>query len=261
MEAAASQSETSGAAWSRMLRNIARMFSCLARHSSDGHVLELEGVTAAVVPACPTRSVVNCVVCSDAGALGAALDQVAEEYERAGVRAWTVWVPEHDAEAAELLEHAGHRLDARPAAMVCELEGFEAAPPPDLELIEPDMLEAARMNDTAYGFPGDFERAFSRVPPEPAYLYLARADGMPACTLLTYEEDGECGVYLVATLPEARGRGLASGLMSHALRHARARGCTTSSLQATVRGRPLYQRLGYRDLGPVHMWERRRQDV
>jgi hypothetical protein len=46
--------------------------------------------------------------------------------------------------------------------------------------------------------------------------------------------------------------------MSHALLEARGRGCTTTSLQATMRGRPVYQRLGYRDIGAMHMWERRR---
>ena len=241
-----------------MLANMAGVFTSLARHSSDGHVLELEGVTAAVVPSCPDRSVVNCVVYSDAGALGAALDALAAEYQRAGVRAWTVWVPEHDGEAAELLERAGHVLDARPAAMVRELGDFQVPRPLDLELVEPDMVEAARINDVAYGFPGDFERAFHAVPPEPAHLYLATADGVPAGTVLTYEEGGECGIYLVATLPEARGKGLATGLMCHVLNEARERGCTTTSLQATMRGRPVYERLGYRDIGAVHMWERRR---
>ena len=142
--------------------------------------------------------------------------------------------------------------------MVADLDRLELDLPTELDLIEPDMAEAARVNDAAYGFAGDFERAFHSAPPEPAHLYLARADGVPACTVLTYEEDAECGVYLVATLPEARGRGLATALMTHALLEARERGCTTTSLQATMRGRPMYQRLGYTDIGAVHMWERRR---
>jgi GNAT superfamily N-acetyltransferase len=240
-----------------MLANMAGVFASLARDGSDGHVIERDGVMAAVVPACPARSVVNCVVYSDAGALGDVLEELTAEFEHAGVHAWTVWVPEDDRDAAELLERAGHVLDARPAAMVRELGDFALSPPVDLDLIEPDMEEAARLNDAAYGFAADFERAFKDVPPEPVHLYLARADGAPACTVLAYEEDGECGIYLVATRPEARGRGLATALMTHALIEARGRGCATTSLQATQRGRPIYQRLGYRDLGEIHMWERR----
>ena len=238
---------------------MAGLFATLARHSAaDGRVLERDGVMAAIVPSCPERSVVNCVVYSDTRALGAALDEIAAEYDRAGVNAWTVWVPEHDTAAAQLLERAGHVLDARPAAMVRDLDDFDVEPS-ELDLIEPDMAVVSRVNDAAYGFPGDFERAFQRLPPEPARMYLARADGEPACTVVTYEDAGECGIYLVATAPQARGRGLATALMSHALVEARGRGCTTTSLQATARGKPVYERLGYRDIGAVQMWERRKR--
>jgi GNAT superfamily N-acetyltransferase len=240
-----------------MLANMAGIFPLLARRSSNGHALELDGVSAAVVPSCADRSVVNCVVYSSGEALADQLGRIGEEYERAGVRAWTVWVPEHDRETARLLERSGHVLDARPWAMVRSLEGVEP-PAVELDLMAPDMVAAARVNDVAYGFPGDFERAFRALPPEPAHVYLARADGEPACTVLTYERGGECGVYLVATQPTFRGRGLATALMSHALVDARGRGCSTTSLQATARGRPIYERLGYRDIGAVHMWERRR---
>ena len=51
--------------------------------------------------------------------------------------------------------------------------------------------------------------------------------------------------------------GLAAGLLHRALRDARERGCRTSTTQATAMGRPIYERIGYRDLGPVHMYERR----
>jgi len=58
-------------------------------------------------------------------------------------------------------------------------------------------------------------------------------------------------------VPAARGRGLAAGLLHRALADARERGCRTSTTQATTMGRPVYERIGYRDLGPVHMYERR----
>ena len=77
------------------------------------------------------------------------------------------------------------------------------------------------------------------------------------CCATGHDHDGDFSVTLVATLPEARGRGLAGRLLTHALHEARERGCTTTSLQATKMGQPVYGRLGYRDLGPVQMWERR----
>ena len=105
------------------------------------------------------------------------------------------------------------------------------------------------MNDVAYGYGGDFVRALGELPKEAANLYAALVDGRPAAGLLAVDNEGDCWITFVATLPEARGRGLATALMTQALLDARKRGCTTTSLQATKMGRPVYERLGYRDLG------------
>ena len=56
-------------------------------------------------------------------------------------------------------------------------------------------------------------------------------------------------MWWVATAPEARGRGLASGLMRRALADGRERGNDISTLQATKMGRPVYEGLGYRAFG------------
>jgi GNAT superfamily N-acetyltransferase len=69
--------------------------------------------------------------------------------------------------------------------------------------------------------------------------------------------DGNACVQFVATHPDARGQGLAIGLMRQALRAARERGCTTTTLESTKLGRPVYERLGYRPLGTLGMWELR----
>jgi GNAT superfamily N-acetyltransferase len=89
------------------------------------------------------------------------------------------------------------------------------------------------------------------------HLYAARRDSRPAATAIAFDHDGDCGIYWVATLEEARGRGLCKALMTAALLDARERGCTTTSLQATRAGYPVYSKLGYRDFGPIDMWELR----
>src|SRR5215212_7687375 len=106
-------------------------FARLVGSAETSRVLEPQGVTAAVVPSIPDRSAVNSVGYRDPGALEDALAELAEAYEEAGVRAWTVWVPEDDREAAALLEAAGHRLDATPTAMVADLANL---PEPDGDL-------------------------------------------------------------------------------------------------------------------------------
>jgi GNAT superfamily N-acetyltransferase len=229
----------------------------IGRASPGARVFERGEVIAAIVPATPDRSVVNSVTYGAAAELEAALPDLAEAYEEAGVRAWTVWVPHDDAEAVRVLERAGHRLDAQPEAMAMELSAFAAPPPTDLDLDpQPSVTTVARLNDRAYDFGGDhFERALQSAPA--VHCYVTRLDGQPATCVAAHDHDGDSSITFVATIPEARGRGLAGQLLAHALHEARARGCATTSLQATNMGRSIYTRLGYRELGPVQMWERR----
>jgi predicted acetyltransferase len=90
-----------------------------------------------------------------------------------------------------------------------------------------------------------------------AFAYVARLDGAPVASVLALDTEGDCGIYAVAAVPEARGRGFVSALMTHAMVDAQERGCQTTSLEATQMGRPVYERLGYRPLGALGMWERR----
>jgi GNAT superfamily N-acetyltransferase len=88
-------------------------------------------------------------------------------------------------------------------------------------------------------------------------LHVAREAGRPVSVVGTHDLEGDACILFVATLPEARGRGLAKKLMVLAMHEARDRGATTTSLQATKMGYPVYAKLGYRDLGPLLMWEKR----
>jgi GNAT superfamily N-acetyltransferase len=229
--------------------------------SESARVLEPNGVTAAAVPDVPDRSVVNSVAYRDARALGAALDELAATYEDAGVRAWTVWVPEDDTEAAALLEAASHRLDAEPVAMVANLARLSEPDSQELDWDDQaDPRVLARVNDLAYGWPeGTFIGAMARFGEiDGLRLYQARVDGEPVSVLGTYDDADDCGVYFVATLAEHRGRGLARRLMHRALAEARERGLATSNLQSTKKGYPVYERLGYDPICRLQMWERRR---
>jgi GNAT superfamily N-acetyltransferase len=223
-------------------------------------VLERDGVVAALVPAVPDRSIANSVAYRDAAALAATLDDLAAAYEAAGVRAWTVWIPEADRAAARLLEAAGHRLDGDPTAMVADLAGLREPEPEELDWdAEADPQAVARINDLAYGWPeGTFGAAMSGFGDiDHVRLYQARVEGEPASVLGTYDDGADCGVYFVATLAEHRGKGLARRLMHRALLEARERGLTTSNLQSTKKGYPVYERLGYEPICKLQMLERR----
>jgi len=232
----------------------------LAMGGDGSSAIERDGVVATITPAIPDRSIPNSVAYQDAGALAAVLDELAEAYPNAGVRAWTVWVPEDDREAAALLEEAGHRLDATPTAMIAELAMLPEPDPDDLDWdvhADPEML--ARINDAAYDWPvGTFAGAmagFGAI--EGLRLYQARVDGEPVSVLGAYDNGGDCEVYFVATLAEHRGKGLARRLLHRALAEARDRGLAVSSLQSTKMGYPVYARLGYEPICRLEMWERR----
>lgn len=232
----------------------------LGAASPGARTVEHDGVTAAVVPAVPQRSIANGVVFETAADLASAYDDLASTYDDAGVAAWTVWVPDFDRDAVAMLEERGHRFDGDPVAMVCDLADVPSSGR-DLDWdAEATPEELGRLNDLAYGLdgPDGMAAAFGPAPAELGQRrYRARVDGELACVLATMDHGDDTGVYFVATHPDHRGARLASTLLGLALAEARSRGQRTASLQASAMGAGLYRRLGFRDAYRVLMYERR----
>jgi GNAT superfamily N-acetyltransferase len=243
--------------YGRMHDSLREFVRLLGAASPRSRAVELAGVSASVTPVTPHRSLMNSVVYETAGDLERALPELEQIYEEAGIQAWTVWVPAHDTATAQRLSQAGHALDAAPIAMSMELDRLTVPRPGDLDLDpEPELEALAALNDRAYELAQpDFATALESLPG--MYIHIARVDGEPVSCVGAYDHEGDCCITFVATLPQARGRGLARALVVHALHDARERGCTTTSLQATKVGYPVYRKVGYHDLGPIQMWERR----
>ena len=231
----------------------------LGSAAPESRLVDVEGVRGAIVPACPTRSIPNSVSYTDAESLAAGLDEVSAAYGDAGIEAWTVWVPDFDLEAIELLTQAGHFFDGAPAAMTLELAEFE--PREDASLVWSDAgnpADLGRINDLAYGLPADTGMAGGLVAPGPELtIYDARVGGEVACVLGTADHGPDLGVYFVATDPKHQGSGLAGRLLRVALAAAKARGLRTSSLQSSARGKPVYEALGYVEHFQLHLYEKR----
>src|SRR5262249_19467221 len=98
-------------------------------------------------------SLFNSVFYTDPSVLAAEIDALAEAYDSAGVRAWTVWVPDADRETAARLQSRGHLLDAAPRAMALELVdlGPEPSHPEGIQRRPSDAGTGALLNDLAYG--------------------------------------------------------------------------------------------------------------
>lgn len=245
---------------SRIRESMVTAWEMITRSTEGGRALRRPGVFAAIVPLTPERSVMNSVLYSDREAMLATLEDLARAYEEAGVSAWTVWVPEADAEAAAALRRAGHVFDAEPRAMGMDLS---AAEEPDLGGVEwsrdCDLLTVGRINDAAYGYEdGTLASVIAELPADQVHPYAAHVDGEPVAVMMTIDCADDTEVAWVATTEVARGRGLATALMRQSLWDARERGQRTATLQATKLGTGVYRRVGFRDFGALEMWERRR---
>jgi GNAT superfamily N-acetyltransferase len=171
-----------------------------------------------------------------------------------------VWGDPGDEALARELAARGHVLDARPEAMAAAISELSLPPADDLDWYETrDPRAMTALNDLAYGYTaGAFASALTRLDDPRWRAYVARAGEHDRCCALTYESElGDCGISCVATHPDARGQGLASRLLSIAIAAAAERGARTTSLHATKKGRGVYERLGFRALGAMRMWERR----
>ena len=133
-----------------------------------------------------------------------------------------------------------------------EIEAFGCAAPDSLLIRHPGLLAAV-------------VPAASQRYEDPAALagetairwYGAFAGGEPAGCVGTIADGEDCRLTSVATSPEHDRRGIATWLMHRALAEARAEGLGSASLHATRAGAPVYERLGFHDLGCVEMWEMR----
>ncbi|MET0306330.1 MAG: GNAT family N-acetyltransferase [Solirubrobacterales bacterium] len=225
----------------------------------SSQLIRRKGLVASLTPVSPQRSLFNSVFLGDPAALEREYEGLAEMYDAAGVRAWTVWVADEDRASAGFLADRGHALDAAPRAMAMELNQLPDAPeaPDGVEPGPCDAPTAAVLNDSAYGYDENGFRA--ALAGETSIRWLgAYAGGEPVSCVGVIEIGDDCCVTGVATPSESRGRGIASWLLLRALATARAEGALTASLQATKAGAPIYERLGFRDLGFVEMWELRR---
>ena len=237
-------------------------YRSLAGASAGAEVVDFAGAQATVVPARKWFSIFNSVLYRDVADLEHAYDRVKRAYADAGVKAWTVWVPPGDTAAAELLERRGHKLDSDPMLFAAPIEAIDLEPRTGLELDpEPSWGTVARVNDRAHGIlePWSMAAVFEGIDDDAAHIYAARRDGEAVSALLARHLEGDCYFWLVATVPEAQGRGIAAELMRTALRDARVAGCTTTTLESTKVAEGLYAGLGYRALGRYQMWELREQ--
>lgn len=141
--------------------------------------------------------------------------------------------------------------------------GGEPTPaPPGLEIVEVDddrsALEASIVIGEAFGVPPPARD--SMVKPalrgDAFRFWLGRVDGRPVSAGGASVSHGLVGVYAVATVADARGRGYGEALTWAATMF---RPDLPATLQASPMGEPVYARMGFETVGRFSCWSRARR--
>jgi GNAT superfamily N-acetyltransferase len=243
---------------SRLWDGFARLQVLLGRHAMQGAVIERPGVVASVVPAAPDSPTLNAAVALEPEQAAQALPEIAEAWRDANVSRWGVWLDGRAKRVSRALQKAGLSLTASSPGMGADLDDVYIPAQLNGRVPTADLPTVGQVNDLAYGnSDGRLERTLTPLPPHTLKGYRVDLDGRPVAAALAMYHQRDCGVSFVATIPEARRRGLGSLVMYGALKEAVEHGCTSSTLQATEAGRRLYDTLGYRWLCDMQLWEQR----
>jgi GNAT superfamily N-acetyltransferase len=242
----------------RLWHGFGALQALLGEHAGRGTVVQRAGLVASVVPNAPDSPTLNAVVAIEPDEAPRHLEEMRARYEDARVRRWGVWLDGRASLAAQALTQAGMVVTtASPgmAAYIDDVADAHAAGAPK----EADLETVGRVNDLAYGnYDGRLERTLRPLPNGILHGYSVDHGGSAAAVALALHHDRDCGISFVATVPQARRKGLATKVMRQALHEARENGCTSTTLQATDVGERLYRNLGYRHLCVMQLWELRR---
>ena len=220
-----------------------------ARGSAGAALERLEGVSAAVFPHEPERSVYNnALLDRDLGTddRARAIESMEAAYGAAGVDRYAAWVHETDHGMRAELSGRGytrrrdHARDGHGARG--HLPTALRAPAPAAGLARVPAIPRE------LGVPAGL---LSGADPSRFHLLMARVAGDNIATAMTFDHDADCGVFNVSTLEHARRRGLGTALTARLIHDARERGCSTASLQATAMAERVYAAVGFRDLGAI----------
>jgi GNAT superfamily N-acetyltransferase len=203
------------------------------------------------------------------GLEGETIQDVIDLFAAGNVHEYTWWIgpelpgPELEAD----LNAAGLVRDDSAPGMFADLNAVPGILPlPEGTTLQPvetkaQLREWCQVLMDGFGAPQESAQEFYEVLAElglksPARYYTALWQGKPSACAMLLVTGSIAGIYCVATLPEARGKGLGSAVTLAALHDARTLGCTASILQASPMGYPVYQKLGFRkvcDMGEYHL--------
>lgn len=132
-----------------------------------------------------------------------------------------------------------------PSSIAGVFDGFDIRVIRDAAGLEDHIRAAAE----GFGFPEPFARAvigeklWAR---DRCTVYVGYEDDAPISAGFSVRTGRTLGIFTIATVPAARGRGHGSAMTARVVADGVAVGCDVATLQASEEGRPIYERLGFR---------------
>jgi GNAT superfamily N-acetyltransferase len=155
-----------------------------------------------------------------------------------------------------LLTPYGFKLEEGPYGMSVDLmrlnESGQIPAGAEIKIVgdEKSMQDCAHALTNGYGFPPDWQGItldfLNGIGLDAPYRsYVAYWNGKPVSTAAVFFGKEVAGIYSVATLPEARGKGFGAAITLAPLLDARKSGYRVGILQSSQMGYPVYKKLGF----------------
>ncbi len=161
----------------------------------------------------------------------------------------------------ELLEGHGLQLVGNTPGMAIDLASLDDEPQAitdfSIQKVNNAELEAIwiQILNEGMGFSESITKEVARLADsltiplyELQHLYVGYLDGHPVASSALLLDSGVAGIYAVATLPEARRRGIGKSMTVVPLLEARQMGYQVGILQSSSMGHPIYQKMGFKDV-------------
>ncbi len=166
--------------------------------------------------------------------------------------------PDH---IGSLLEQHGLQPAGEVPGMAIDLVRMDSKPemPTNFtvqKVSKPEMQSLwGRIAAVGTGFPGDAVDAMARLEAtlgDTQYMaqhrYIGSLNGTPVATSAMVLDSGVAGIYAVATIPQARRKGIGRIMTVTPLLEARQIGYRVGTLQASSMGYPIYKKIGFKDV-------------
>ena len=255
-----------GAEADRVIRDFYVRFAGLV----GGRVVERDGVVACL-GVHPSPIVTNTAWRSDPAIDPTTAIRIIDRiYGDAGFGGTLLTSARTDADLDTAAERDGrHLAEALPVMAVLAVDPRPAPPPVPsgtaVRRLDPSADLAVFREILADGFfEGDpdgrdlLEATFAdpaSLPAPSVAVFLAEVDGRPSSVAGTWLLGDDAAIGWVATLPEARRRGLGAIVTAKAVDFAFDQGARSAVLQASPAGRSVYARLGFAEVGLDRLWE------